>query len=242
MTTVFVCLDGSPPGQDAAAWAEALAASTGADLIADEAERLGSLASPPDLVVVGAAAGQWYPALHLDQPAHALVARAGWPLAVVPGGAPPGVRHLVVGVDGTPASLDALAWAAGLAAALGADLTLVHARPTRPSRDAARDRGGGQAEGLSAWAAPVLARGGRPELREAEGDPVGPLRRAGAERPRSVIVLGGRPVDGAHHHAIGSVGLRILDHLVVPVVVVPPGTRAGLPPPGREPAPRVGAE
>lgn len=57
-----------------------------------------------------------------------------------------------------------------------------------------------------------------------------------------MIVLGGQPVDGAHHHAVGSVGLRILDHLVVPVVVVPPGPRAPLPPPGRVPVPRVGAE
>lgn len=219
MQRIVAITDPSIAASHAVAWADALAGPLGAEVVTVPADESALEAARPDLVVVGADGARWFPALHLDHPAHELVNHAHWPLAVVPVGADLGVSRLVVGVDGTPASLRALEWASTEAAPLGAEILAVYARPAPvPARVGGGDAGGE----LSEWLAPLMAAGGEPERLELVGDPVLPLVEAAALQPASAIVLGGRRGADRHRFTVGSVGLRILDQATVAVVVIPP--------------------
>ncbi len=55
------------------------------------------------------------------------------PLLWSPGGGGGGLRHIVVGVDGSEPSLNAVAMAAQIAQVTGARVTVVHVRPRGPS-------------------------------------------------------------------------------------------------------------
>jgi nucleotide-binding universal stress UspA family protein len=55
------------------------------------------------------------------------------PLLWLTGGGGRGLRHLVVGVDGSPPSLNAACMAAQIAQVTGASVTVVHVRPRSPA-------------------------------------------------------------------------------------------------------------
>jgi nucleotide-binding universal stress UspA family protein len=242
MKRMMVVTDGSPAGDAAVGWAGAVALAVGAELQVAVPEGVdpesvampsGRMAVPVpaggwaeveelvDAVVAGADGSRWFPALHLDHRVHELVTHARVPLVVVPPDASAETRRLVVGADGTRGSRAAVDWVGAVGAAFGAEVVVVYARPA-PLTD--RIAGGRPDAGsdLSVWVAPLVAAGLDPQVREIEGDPVTALCRVAGEAPGSVIVVGGRQVDAHRPYAIGSVGLRILDHADVPVVVVPP--------------------
>lgn len=134
--------------------------------------------------------------------------------------------RVVVGVDGSPASYEALRWAVRHARTVGAVVEAVHAWETPSSAGWAGpviepDFDAEQARRLFAEALSTAFPGERPaELRERliEGDPSEVLIRAseGAE----LLVVGHRGRGGFARAMLGSVSQRCAQHASCPVVVV----------------------
>jgi len=133
------------------------------------------------------------------------------------------IRTIAVGFDGSPDSETALNWAVDLAKQARADLAVVHAigllehasdpahvvELEQMARTVARERGI-ESERLH-WHA-------------VDGDPCSTLiRTAGAPILADLVVVGSR---GQSSHAgllLGSTGLELAEHLVIPLVIVPTG-------------------
>jgi nucleotide-binding universal stress UspA family protein len=142
----------------------------------------------------------------------------------------PARRRIVVGVDGSPASVAALAWAATEARLRRAELDAVYAweNPEQYRAPYAERRGLPSPEQDRAAAAARLATSVRaafgqappPRLRTevAEGRPerVLPDRAAGAE----LLVLGSAPRPGSFPDAMGPVHRTCLHRVPCPVVIV----------------------
>jgi nucleotide-binding universal stress UspA family protein len=147
-------------------------------------------------------------------------------------------RCIVVGVDGSATSQEALLWALGLGGALGAEVVAVHAvglregihdRGTTPDewRAALRDRV------ENTWCAPMRAGScpSRVELRD--GNAVEVVLRVAEDVHADLIVVGSRGVGDTPARALGSTSLRVLQASPLPTLVVPDrGT-------GRSPAPSI---
>jgi nucleotide-binding universal stress UspA family protein len=140
------------------------------------------------------------------------------------------VARIVVGIDASDPSLDALRWALEEARLRGAELELVHAFPrpelvgmtmvvTLPSDDE-----------LRAASEQVLA-----DALERVGGPgeVPVIRRVGTGGPASVLVeaaegadllvVGARGLGGFKGLLLGSVTQQVIAHAPCPVVVITPG-------------------
>ncbi len=133
--------------------------------------------------------------------------------------------RILVGVDGSPASLDALTWSADLAER--ADLQLVAARvfvPAEakppPEQDSTpRDR---QRQELSDWCASLPA-GRAPAIQLLEGDPAGALLAAARDEHTDLLAVGGRGAGGFAHLHLGGVAHHLAHHTTVPLAIVPRG-------------------
>ncbi len=143
-----------------------------------------------------------------------------------------GPRAIVVGVDGTPTSMRALAYAAGLARRQRAELIVVYVRsPLRTpvalsgwvdaaivaaevqaQHDAEDDIWAQIADDAKAWGtgARIVARNGNP-LRE--------LRKVAEESGADTIIVGASA--GLRHRLFGSLGHRLLRRRPCPVTIVP---------------------
>jgi len=190
---------------------------------------LRTLSEDAQLLVVGSGPGQ--------RPGHVamhLAAHARCPVAVVrdhgestPGAASGRVGAVVVGVDGSPASLEAASTAARAASARGAVLRLVHARPT-----IAEPYGRGAVPPLSDHAAtdPAhrSARGVAERLREhhdgltvettlVDDDPAHAILQAalGAQ----LVVVGSRGLGAFRGMLLGSVSHEVLRDAACTVLV-----------------------
>lgn len=147
--------------------------------------------------------------------------------------------RIVVGVDGSAASLEALRWAVALGDALGAEVVAVHAlglldRWHDPDTSARSWRK--TLHGLVAhtWCRPLVRASGAHRVEVHDGHPVDVLL-AAAERERAaLLVVGSRGVGANPALALGSTSLRILQAARVPVLVVPE-RRAGMPTGGLRP-------
>ncbi|WP_416961338.1 universal stress protein [Streptomyces sp. Agncl-13] len=147
---------------------------------------------------------------------------------------------IVVGVDGSAASMTALRWAAEQAAVLHTGLVAVHAWepaanghapyapvPAGPTPAQERER-----------AAQVLAATVREALGPGTGDAVlrivveGPPARALLQQARGALLLAlGRKAHGNFGRpSVGPVGRECLRHATVPVVTVPVAERSQKPP------------
>lgn len=141
------------------------------------------------------------------------------------------VQGLLVGVDGSDQSLEAVAWAAAEAAARGRRLTVCHisdigapmALPLTPELIT-------HVEGQTAkivTAALARAREVAPGLRVEEyvmhGSPARELVRLAAEADE--VVVGHRGLGGFAELLLGSVGSQVAAHAPVPVVVIRPCTK-----------------
>ncbi|GAA4741201.1 universal stress protein [Modestobacter marinus] len=138
-----------------------------------------------------------------------------------------GPRVILVGVDGSPTSLRAAAYAAGLARRQHSRLVAVFVEEP-PSmvgwvpeaqaiaRDAAAQVGEELRQELRA-ATEHLGIG--VELRTAQGDPVTELSRIADELPADAVLVGAS--EQAGHRVIGSVAVRLVRVGRWPVTVVP---------------------
>ena len=139
-----------------------------------------------------------------------------------------GPRVILVGVDGSPTSLRAAAYAAGLARRQHSRLIAVFVTETAPAsagwmagaeavvRDAAAEV---DAE-LRRELQPAAERLGiQVEYRRATGDPVTELSRIADELPADAVLVGAS--EQAGHRVIGSVAVRLVRIGRWPVTVVP---------------------
>lgn len=135
------------------------------------------------------------------------------------------MKKIVVGTDGSDTAAEAVAHAAGLAKALGAELVVVHAHPVP------------KAEGgpLGPAQAPPYADIGRVILEEAvrkhgDGESLHTVLREGnaadvlcdvAEEERAdLIVVGNRGMTGAKRFVLGSVPNNVSHHAPCSVLIV----------------------
>ena len=136
------------------------------------------------------------------------------------------LRRLMVGVDGSPNSLAAVEWAAGLARLVGAEVTAVHALgllerleagppvPVERHRDEIRQRFD------DVWTAPLndLPVPARREMHF--GRPAEVLLAACEEQDVDLVVVGTRGLGGAGL-LLGSTSAEVAQRCRRPVVVVP---------------------
>ncbi|WP_406176222.1 universal stress protein [Streptomyces sp. NBC_00996] len=146
--------------------------------------------------------------------------------------APRGRQPIVVGVDGSAASEEALRWAAGQAELTGAELRVITAwrlpvtygYPPDYSGVGYQDRA---RETLDAAIGQVL--GPTPRLavdaRVEEGHPAQVLLAAAGEA--DLLVVGSRGHGAFTGMLLGSTAQHCLRHAPCPVLVVPPGTATG---------------
>jgi len=137
------------------------------------------------------------------------------------------IRRIVVGVDGSEHAARAVAWAAGLARALDADVVAVHAlgllhwtgRGAAVASDSYRDEIRAELEG--AWCAPLRDAGARYRAELREGNPVAALLGVADETAADVVVVGSRGMGGFPELLLGSTSTQVAQHARRPVVIVP---------------------
>jgi nucleotide-binding universal stress UspA family protein len=205
-------------------------------------ELLADRAAGARLLVLGSYGSGAWSGMLAGSVALALLARVRCPVVIVRGSAPqippPRRGPIVVGVDGSQSGRAALAFAADLAAALGARLTAVHAWTDvavgpdgalhRVDEDPAlrTERG---AELLDAELAPITAtHPGLPIAREVIVDT--PLQALLATAPEArLLVVGQRDHRPDSAMALGSTSQALVEFAPCPVAVVRPGMVTGPP-------------
>jgi nucleotide-binding universal stress UspA family protein len=132
-----------------------------------------------------------------------------------------GIENIAVGFDGSPDAEAALGWAARLSAALGAELTVVHAvgllehagLAGSPTSHEQVVRNTAAASGLDPasvhWSV-------------VDGDPCSALLRAMTPPSRvDLVVVGTGGAGRSTGSLLGSTRLEVAEHASVPVVIVP---------------------
>lgn len=179
-----------------------------------------------DMLVVGGRGAGGFLHLHLGSVAHHLTHHTTVPLAIVPRSGAAPVRHLVIGVDGSPGSLAAAELCAELASGLEVPVTAVHAAGPRaeltPDGDLRSWRRQAE-EDVRSWAAAIEKAGVSLEV-DADRDihPVAALTRALETRPGAAAVVGTRGLGGFTGLRLGRVPLQLLHTTGAAVVLVPP--------------------
>jgi nucleotide-binding universal stress UspA family protein len=134
--------------------------------------------------------------------------------------------RIVVGVDGSATSQEALRWAVELGAALGAEVVAVHAlglleRWHDPDASARSWRSTLCGLVELTWCAPLVRAPGAHRVEVRDGHPVDVLLAAAARERATLLVVGSRGVGAYAALALGSTSLRILQAACLPVLVVP---------------------
>lgn len=137
-----------------------------------------------------------------------------------------GVGVIVVGYDGSPPSVHAAAWAAGLARRERGHLVIVYVEPlsspahwTAMGAAAASEAGVRFVEELRDQAGPLLTeRGVSWDLLHGQGEPATVLEAVADEHRADCIVVGRSRRRGG---LLGTVPKSLLAHALRPVVVVP---------------------
>lgn len=143
------------------------------------------------------------------------------------------VETILVCVDGSADSLDAVRWAAGLAAALRAEVVAVHALglldrlepdgplvPTQPHREEIAE------QVRTEWIAPLDEAGVTHRCLLHDGSPVDVVLRAIDEVGADLVVLGSRGVGGSPALLLGSTSTQVAQQATCPVTIVPSADRA----------------
>jgi nucleotide-binding universal stress UspA family protein len=192
-------------------------------------------AGPEDEIVVGAVGSSGIVDGLLGSVASGVLHRARVPVVVVPAKPADSVgesmRKIVVGVDGSRSSLEALDWAFGLAAASGAELNVVHSwiypyQGPRTSITEPRDLM--QLDAMETLDHAVHSLGARVaggavkvHAKLVESSPVQALLDEGSDA--DLIVVGSRGRGGLRSMLLGSVSRSIVDHAPCAVAVVRQG-------------------
>lgn len=147
------------------------------------------------------------------------------------------LNRVVVGLDGSEASLAAARWAAAAVRNTGGEVIAVHAAEPFPiGRQAAQAAGRGLgllSSGVTAWkdearralngrwCEPLQAAGVPFRTVLELGDPVRALLETAQREDADLIVVGHRGETGFLHRLFGDLGEHLIDHTRRPVVVVP---------------------
>jgi nucleotide-binding universal stress UspA family protein len=142
--------------------------------------------------------------------------------------------RIVVGVDGSAASQEALQWAVGLGEVLGAEVVAIHAlglldRWHDPDASAQSWRTTLSDVVERTWCVPLARSPGAHRVEVRDGDPVDVLLAAADGEHADLLVVGSRGVGDRPELALGSTSLRVLRAARVPVLVVPDRRRASPP-------------
>jgi len=133
------------------------------------------------------------------------------------------MKRVVVGVDGSPASLDVLRWAASVAQRAGLGLTAVRAwAPDQADAEPdlyAKLHAEAQRE-LEGWCAAVHP-AVTPRTVIVEGDPAQELLAMDGDHTGDLLAVGPRGGGGFAHLRLGSVTHHLIHHTTVPLAVVP---------------------
>ncbi|WP_326834986.1 universal stress protein [Amycolatopsis rhabdoformis] len=204
-----------------------------------EGSRVGVLlgeSSDVDLAVLGSRGLGGFTGLLVGSTAVALAAHSPCPVVVVrgpkPDDPPPSAGPVLVGLDGSPDSTDALGFACGEAAAHGTELVAVHTWSEITPEGVLRKRGFDPEsvevaerrlveEQLAPWRAEFPALPVRVVV--VRGRPVRALLERGADA--RLIVVGSRGRGGFTGMLLGSTSQALLVHSACPVAVVRPGSR-----------------
>jgi nucleotide-binding universal stress UspA family protein len=134
--------------------------------------------------------------------------------------------RIVVGVDGSKTSQEALRWAIGLGEALGGEVVAIHAlglldRWHDPDASARSWRRTLCALVERTWRAPPARSAGNHRVEVRDGDPVDVLLAAVEDEDADLLVVGSHGVGYKPELALGSTSLHVLQAARVPVLVVP---------------------
>lgn len=140
------------------------------------------------------------------------------------------MRHIVVGVDGSRQSVQALAWSAALARPMNAEIIAVNAyRPVQSEmRPGYFERlKQEQAHRLEGWCSDVLA-GVRHQLEVVDGDPRAGLLAAAGRHHADLLVVATTGSSGKSHGFLhlGSVAEYLAHHAGVALALVPDSASA----------------
>ncbi len=185
-------------------------------------------AADADLLVMGSRGRGTFARRILGSVSHQVVTHVGLPVVVVPDAAPP-IQHVVVGVDGSEDSKQALRWAWSEARTHEARLEVVvtYQWPTpmmvapwvpplmRPAQGEVRDR---VVERVDHLVRSVT--GGADVVRTVINGPPAQMLLERAE-DADLLVVGSRGLGGFKGLLMGSVSQRCLTHAPCPVAVVP---------------------
>lgn len=188
-------------------------------------------AADASLVVVGSRGHGLWDTLWMGSTSQHLVGRTACPVAVVRAPHNPVARRIVVGVDGSPASRRALAYAAERGARTGEEVLAVHAYHYAPFAQGGRigalaqDIDTAAVEAAERLAAELVA-GVAAEQPDAVVQSTAVVGRAGRVLSRladdaSLVVVGSRGRTGVAELVLGSVSHEVLLRAECPVVVVP---------------------
>jgi nucleotide-binding universal stress UspA family protein len=188
------------------------------------AEALLQLSGDAELVVVGGDAHTAVPDFPLGAVPEQLITYADCPVAVIRATAAAREHRIVVGLDGSPGSRDALAWALQQARRSGATVDAVVVWDWRP-RYAVYPYGPPEEHYHRAAEELLRAELDRLEPRDrtlvtgrtVRGHPARVLSEAA--RDAALLVVGSRGTGGGFRHLIGSVSSQCVRHAAVPVVV-----------------------
>ena len=142
------------------------------------------------------------------------------------------IQRIIVGTDGSAHATKAVTWAAGLAAALKAELLLVHvfgidpaALPggyvVLPPEDLARLRQDAQERLEGLWSDAARRAGARCRTMLLDGSAAGALMDIAEREQADLIVVGSRGRGGFAELLLGSVGHHLTQHARMPVTIVP---------------------
>jgi nucleotide-binding universal stress UspA family protein len=134
--------------------------------------------------------------------------------------------RIVVGVDGSATSQEALRWAVRLGEVLGAEVVAIHAlglldRWHDPDASARSWRRTLCDLVERTWCGPLARSPGAHRVEVRDGDPVDVLLAAAEDEPADLLVVGSRGVGDKPELALGSTSLQVLQAARVPVLVVP---------------------
>ncbi len=195
-----------------------------------------------DLIVVGRRGAGGFSELRLGSTAHQLAEHSPSPIAVVPEGTATGdgpwpFSVIVAGVDGSPAAVDSLSWAARMATAAGGEVAVVHAADFSLFAAAADFSPFAAAAGIpqetydtglqrrhaeiDRWCRPLRDAGVAHHQIVVEGGPAGVILDAINSVGAQLAVVGRRGDAGPSQLPMGSVAHRVIAFSPCPAVVVP---------------------
>lgn len=195
--------------------ARVLAGEPGRALVS-EAEQEGA-----DLVCVGPDAGLLGGALRVGQTAAHVLREARCSVLVARPAGPEFPRRIACGVDGSESSAETAGLAAGLAAATGGELRLLHVIPVFRGDNAEWTLGEGEASPpeLDPSVRAAASRGVRPVREMAMGRPEHALVAAAGRDETDLLVVGHRGVRGVRRVLLGSVSEYCAHHARCSVLV-----------------------